>query len=175
MEKLVTAFKKLMVEDKPHFLLAAIRVGVSLLLFVSLFFTFFRVVGPGLNNPIGANEFVGAGWFITIWLLFIPAYMYLTLIANQKYLKILCIVQSVLATVYFLWGLIMFSATMSAAEEQFNIVVYMGFGLVLQVILGALLWFLTYGEDIAMKMVVKYMVKPIKPVEAVAVPAEKIE
>jgi cytoskeletal protein RodZ len=97
------------------------------------------------------------------------------LIHDQKWIKNVLIANAGIASLYFLWGIILFIATIDAASDYFNMTVVPGFGLWFQIICIAILWFVVFGEKFVVLAIAKVFKNPAKapaPVEPSEKPVE---
>ncbi|MFA5037452.1 MAG: hypothetical protein WC479_09800 [Candidatus Izemoplasmatales bacterium] len=158
MNKLIDAFKELLSKEKPLFILACLRVGVAFLFFINIFIPFFIVDFTTSTNPVGSYQFPGTLIFILLMFALIIAYIYFLLVKNNKLSRVCLLIEAIVISVYFLWGIILFSTTASQASQQIATTVVAGFGFYMQIILIGLSWFLVFGEKILLFMIGKYFV-----------------
>lgn len=157
MKKWLETFKRLMSENKPQFVLLCLRLGVAFLFFIAMMIPFFKLIQFGdVVNQTSSVQFP-AGWvFLILTLGLLGGVLYLTLAENAKMLKIGLLVQSIQASVQFLWGLIIYGVLVAEAATYPDASVAFGFGFILQLILIALLWFTALGESLILPLLKKW-------------------
>ncbi|HOI47033.1 MAG TPA: hypothetical protein PLR26_04810 [Bacilli bacterium] len=149
-------FSDFMMRDKSIVLFTFIRLSTLLLFFISMFFGFIR--GPMIiNNRVSLIEFPGM-WFFTIAMIaLLLLSFYQTLTSKIKNAKLFYLLATLLATIMFVWGNIVYRVGIPTAR--------VGYGFIMISLMLVLSWFFILKEEYAMKLLFKLGIKSNVSVE----------
>jgi len=157
MNKIKEKALDLLNNNKPFFIFISLRLAVSFLLFLSVFFTFFKVIQLFDINKIQPTEFPGSGIFILLMIVLPIASVFLLLLENTKFQKPINLSHAIISSIFLLWGLLLFFATKSEAATVASTEVKIAFGFFLQLLLICYLWIIIFGEKKLVELFEKYL------------------
>lgn len=162
MNKMKEKALDLLNNNKPFFIFISSRLAVSFLLFLSVFFTFFKVIQLFDINKIQPTEFPGSGIFILLMLILPLGSVLFVLLENNKLIKPINLSHAIISSIFLLWGLILFFATKSEAASVSSTEVEISFGFFIQLLLICYLWGIYFGEKKLISLFDKHFVTPVE-------------
>ena len=151
LSNLKESFNKFVKGDKSHFILVVSKVSLGLLFFISLYLPFIiESTVPGGSASLA--KFPGAIVYNLIILFSIPAYFYLVLAEKEKVAKKVLLVQLIIGTLAFLYGVLVYRVGFPSTATS-------GFGKHLAWFLLLVMWFTYVKENLTLSLIKKYITK----------------
>ncbi|MFH0992736.1 MAG: hypothetical protein V1761_00135 [bacterium] len=172
MKKLIESCKNMMTNDKPKFFRICLTFAVAFLYFIGTLLPFFKVVAD-VTNPAPATSFPGYVVFILLFWALILLHIYMAVVEDKKWIIKTLVLAASVASILFLWGIILYSGVVTEAEQYIDMRVVMGFGLIVQLLFIAGLWFLAFGEKIVTGLIIRLFHLPEPTPEPIFEPDPK--
>jgi len=137
--------------DKASFIFVITRLSVFVLFFISLYLPFF-FEPTIITGQVSLAAHPGGVIFAIIIFLSIPGYFYFYLMNNNKFTKIVLLVQGITASLIYMYGIL-------GLRIAFPDTATAGFGKHLGFLMLILIWFLFFGEKLIFSSIKKYILK----------------
>jgi len=147
MEKLKQSFLNMMNRDKMKFLFFILYAGAFGLFLISMFMPYMvgeMLIGGGVSLFTFPGHFAYTGLFISLALLALYSFV----ISNDKNTRILFIFTASVASLIFIYGLILHKVGIPTARN--------GMGKIIAFLMIAVMWTLIFGNAFVKKQLVKY-------------------